>query len=216
MGESHRTTSARRACAAGLGCALAALLAVAGTAPAAAASSGSARVAGKPAACTSAAHAMPARGGDTGRAAHALLCLVNRERARAGARRLRPNRCLARVAARHARDMIARGYFGHTSPDGRTFGERILATGYAPRYARWTIGENLAWGAAPDGDPAWVVDAWMRSPSHRQNLLRTSFRDVGVAAVSGAPLRSAVSVSAPRATYVVEFGVRAGGRGRCG
>lgn len=111
--------------------------------------------------------------------------------------------------------MVARRYFAHRSPDGRDFADRILATGYAPRGARWTVGENLAWGSAPAGDPAWVIDAWMDSAGHRENVLRSSFRDVGIAAVPGAP-GAAVSGSAPRATYAAEFGAYSGTRGRCG
>lgn len=174
---------------------------------------GTALAAGAPAACP-AAHAIPSADDGSARSEHALLCLLNRERADAGLRQLEPNRCLARAAAGHARDMVARRYFAHRSPDGRGFAERILATGYAPSGASWTVGENLAWGAAPAGDPAWVIEAWMESRGHRENVLRASFRDVGVAAVPGVPV-AAASGSGPRATYAVEFGAVNGRRGRC-
>ncbi len=155
--------------------------------------------------------AMPIASVSDERSERALLCLVNRERARAGMRPLRLNRCLARAADGHARDMVRERYFAHESRDGTSFDERILATGYAPAGARWTVGENLAWGAAPAGDAAWVMSAWMNSRDHRANLLRASFRDVGLAAVAGAP----VAADGARATWAADFGVH-GGRGRCG
>ncbi|MDW5593382.1 CAP domain-containing protein, partial [Conexibacter stalactiti] len=164
------------------------------------------------AAACPAATAMPAAAVSAARSEQALLCLLNRERARAGARPLRANRCLARAAADHARDMVRRRYFEHSSPDGRSFSDRILATGYAPPSARWTVGENLAWGVAPAGDAAWVVNAWMNSSGHRENVLRAGFRDVGLAAVEGAPAGG----DGARATWAAEFGVQSGGRGRCG
>ncbi|MDO8184325.1 CAP domain-containing protein [Conexibacter sp. JD483] len=156
--------------------------------------------------------AMPVASVSDERSERALLCLVNRERARAGMRPLRANRCLARAADAHARDMVREHYFEHDSRDGTGFAERILATGYAPPDARWTVGENLAWGSAPAGDAAWVMDAWMNSRDHRANLLRASFRDVGLAAVAGAP----VDADGPRATWAADFGIHDGGRGRCG
>lgn len=159
-----------------------------------------------------AADAMPVASVAAERSERALLCLVNRERARAGVRPLRLNRCLARAAEGHARDMVRARYFAHDSRDGTGFAERILDTGYAPSGARWTVGENLAWGVAPGGDAAWVMSAWMNSRDHRANLLRERFRDIGLAAVAGAP----VAADGPRATWAADFGAHDGGRGRCG
>jgi len=110
--------------------------------------------------------------------------------------------------------MVRNRYFSHTSRDGRQFDDRILATGYAPRPERWTLGENLAWGIAPAGDPAWVLGAWMDSPGHRANILRGGFREAGVAAVAGAPVALGAD-PVPRATYAVDFGAHTGGGGRC-
>lgn len=158
-----------------------------------------------------AAGAMPVAAVSAERSERALLCLVNRERARAGQRPLRLNHCLSRAAEAHARDMVRERYFAHDSRDGTGFAERILATGYA-RGTRWTVGENLAWGADPAGDAAWVMSAWMNSRDHRANLLRASFRDVGLAAVPGAP----VDADGARATWAADFGTHDGERGRCG
>jgi uncharacterized protein YkwD len=143
-----------------------------------------------------------------------MLCLMNRVRARFGLRALHPNRCLHRVAARHAHDMVNRRYFAHTTPNGWDPGRRARASGYVPRRAAWLVGENIAWGVAGAARPAWVVRAWMHSPPHRQNLLSRHFRDVGIGVARGVPLRGFHRMRL-RATFSVEFGTHHG-RTRCG
>jgi uncharacterized protein YkwD len=141
----------------------------------------------------------------------AIVCLINRVRLHAGRRPLHVNACLDRLAERHARDMVARRYFAHSSARGLSLGQRARTYGYSPRTAQWTVGENLAWGEGPASRALWVVRAWMRSPEHRANILHRSFRHVGVAAVRGIPMWIG-GVRRPR-TFTVDFG--AGGR-RCG
>lgn len=143
-----------------------------------------------------------------------LLCLMNRARARFGLRPLRTNRCLHRVAARHAHDMVHRRYFAHTTPNGWTPGRRARASGYVPRRARWLVGENIAWGVAAAARPRWVVRSWMHSPPHRHNILSRHFRDVGIGVARGVPVGGFRSVPL-RATFSVSFGAHRG-RTRCG
>jgi hypothetical protein len=143
-----------------------------------------------------------------------LLCLMNRARARYGLRPLRTNRCLHRVAARHAHDMVNRRYFAHTTPNGWDPGRRARASGYVPRRAAWLVGENIAWGVAGAARPRWVVRAWMHSPSHRHNILSRRFRDVGIGVARGVPVRGFRRVPL-RATFSVSFGLQRG-RTRCG
>ncbi|HMJ02409.1 MAG TPA: CAP domain-containing protein [Conexibacter sp.] len=142
-----------------------------------------------------------------------LLCLMNRARARFGLRPLSVNRCLHRVASRHAHDMVRRRYFAHVTPNGWDPGRRARHSGYAPRSARWAVGENIAWGVAAAARPAWVVRSWMKSPSHRHNLLSRRFRDAGIGVARGTPYRG-FRAWRLRATFSVEFGVR-GGRTHC-
>jgi len=143
-----------------------------------------------------------------------LLCLMNRTRAHFGLRPLRTNRCLHRVAARHAHDMVNRRYFAHTTPNGWDPGRRARASGYVPRRAAWIVGENIAWGVAGAARPNWVVRAWMHSPPHRHNILSRHFRDVGIGVARGVPVRGFRGVRL-RATFSVEFGAHRG-RTRCG
>ncbi|HEX4806085.1 MAG TPA: CAP domain-containing protein [Conexibacter sp.] len=143
-----------------------------------------------------------------------MLCLMNHARARAGLAPLHPNRCLHRVAARHAHDMVNRRYFAHTTPNGWDPGRRARASGYVPRAASWIVGENIAWGVAGAATAGWVFNAWMHSPPHRHNILGRQFRDVGIGVAPGVPARGFRGI-AMRATFSVEFGAHRG-RTRCG
>ncbi|MBE7701846.1 peptidoglycan-binding protein [Oerskovia sp. Sa1BUA8] len=102
----------------------------------------------------------------------AALALVNAHRATAGCPALRADDQLVRAATLHAQDMVAQGYFSHTSLDGRTFGERVLAQGYAS-----PGGENIAAGQQ---SVQGVVDAWMSSEGHRANILNCDFTTMGL------------------------------------
>lgn len=128
------------------------------------------------------------------------LCLLNRERARRGLREVEVNSRLARAADRHASDMVERRYFAHDSRDGRSFSDRIRATGYLSRVSSWTVGENLAWGSGSMGSAGEIVEAWMASPGHRANILNGRFREIGVGLVLGSPR------GGEGATYATEFG----------
>ena len=116
-----------------------------------------------PAAAAAAAAAGPAA---------AVLASTNSQRAAAGCPPVRGDAQLARAAQGHAADMAAKGYFSHTSRDGRTFSQRVLAAGY-PRPG----GENIAQGQS---SAAEVLQAWMTSSGHRANILNCSFTALGV------------------------------------
>jgi uncharacterized protein YkwD len=137
---------------------------------------------------------------------HATLCLLNRQRIRHGLPRLRQHRSLTRAARGYASLMVRHRFFDHVSPSGSTMAQRIKRTRYLHGVRGWSLGENLAWGAGSAATPAQIVEAWMRSPGHRRNILDGRFREIGIGIATGAPRRTA----APGATYVNEFGRRAG------
>jgi uncharacterized protein YkwD len=137
---------------------------------------------------------------------HATLCLLNGQRHRHGLGKLRAQRTLAQVATRYSRLMVRKGFFAHVSPTGSTMVGRVRRTGYLHGASRWSLGENLAWGAGRSATPAQIVRAWMRSPGHRRNILDASFREIGIGVVRGAPLR--VRAARAAATYTTEFGHR--------
>src|SRR5215218_8347877 len=134
--------------------------------------------------------------------ADATLCLLNGERADHGLAPLAPNRRLAAAATAYARDLVAGSYFSHTARDGSGLLDRIERTGYVRRDAGWVLGENLAWGTGGLATPGSIMQAWMGSPGHRENILNAEFREVGIGVVTGNPAQA----DGHGATYATEFG----------
>ncbi len=131
------------------------------------------------------------------------LCLLNGVRADAGLPLLTLDDKLSAAATAYAHDLVAGGYFSHTGRDGSTIRTRLDAVGYLPRDAGWAIGENLAWGTGPLATPASIMQAWMNSPGHRENILNPDYREIGIGVAAGNP----VSANGSGATYANAFGV---------
>lgn len=131
----------------------------------------------------------------------AILCLLNRERARHGLAALTQNAVLERASQLHSEDMGARDFFGHDNPDGADPGARIELAGY-PRVGTW-VGENLYWGENEAGTPVRAIKGWMHSPGHRANILRPEFAEVGVGVAYDSPLPDSDRRSA---VYTTDFG----------
>ncbi|NUO34982.1 MAG: CAP domain-containing protein [Dermatophilaceae bacterium] len=112
--------------------------------------------------------------------ARAVVSIVNAERARAGCAPVTVHVLLARAAQDHSDDMAARAYFSHTSPDGRTFAQRIRAAGWAGG----ALAENIAAGQA---DAVAVMRDWMGSAGHRATILNCAYRNIGVGYATGGP-----------------------------
>jgi uncharacterized protein YkwD len=136
----------------------------------------------------------------------AVLCLHNEVRAEAGLPRLRENARLQSAAERHSSNMVARRFFDHTTPAGVTMTDRIERTRYMRPGDLWTIGENLAWGTGTRSTPREIVAAWMASKGHRANVVRRSFREIGIGIEIGTPVE--VGAAMTGATYTADFGVR--------
>jgi uncharacterized protein YkwD len=105
-----------------------------------------------------------------------LLGAMNHARAAHGLAALRLDATLQRAARAHSRDMLRRNYFAHGP-----YLQRIVSFGTRGP----VVGENLAWGVGARARASWIVQAWLRSPLHRRNLLRPGFRRVGVASLRG-------------------------------
>ena len=133
----------------------------------------------------------------------AILCLHNQIRAENNLPALRENKRLRKAALGHSRDMVKDTFFEHTTPEGVTMLDRILRARYVREDEGWVLGENLAWGTGSFGTPRGAIDAWMDSPGHRANVLKRSFRDMGVGVVLGVPVSDASGT-----TYTVDFGVK--------
>lgn len=107
-----------------------------------------------------------------------LLAESNTKRLAAGLQPLQLSQELSQAAAGKAADMFGNNYWAHVSPAGKTPWDFIIGAGY--RYS--VAGENLAKNFQ---DSTGVVDAWMNSPTHKENLLKSSYREVGFAVVNG-------------------------------
>lgn len=105
----------------------------------------------------------------------AMLRLVNEERAKLGLDALVADTSLRNVARAHARDMLARGYFSHYTPEGDDPFDRIQDAGIV----YLTAGENLAF--APTLELAHI--GLMNSPKHRDNILYPDFGKLGVGVI---------------------------------
>ncbi|HEY7075894.1 MAG TPA: CAP domain-containing protein [Solirubrobacteraceae bacterium] len=137
--------------------------------------------------------------------ARAVVCEINRVRARHGLHRVRTNRDIQQAARGHTVEMVRRNYFSHVSPSGTTPADRLRRSGYLRRNTAWHVGETLAWGTGPRSTPAAIVRAWIHSTGHRHILLMPDFRSVGVGASAGLPV---TGQRYPGGTYTADFGVR--------
>jgi uncharacterized protein YkwD len=137
----------------------------------------------------------------------ATLCLVNGARADNGLGALTPNAKLAATATAYAKDLVAGSYFSHDGRDGSSSLQRITRSGYVPAGAGYVLGENLAWGTGGLATPRSIMQAWMNSAGHRQNILNRDFREFGIGIAVGNP----AAKNGLGATYANEFGVIQGG-----
>lgn len=104
--------------------------------------------------------------------------LTNAERAKNGLNLLKLDDNLIKSAQNHAEDMFNNSYFSHTSLDGRTLSDRIF------KYSREFVymGENIAKG---QNSPKSVIDSWMASQGHRENILNQNYKKIGIGYCNG-------------------------------
>jgi uncharacterized protein YkwD len=134
----------------------------------------------------------------------ALLCVMNHHRRRHGLAPLAENPRLRAAALDHARWMVLNGQFSHYRSGGPDLVGRLRRVNYIPRSGRWLVGENIGYGRPRSSAPADQVRMWMRSPSHRANILNPTFRAAGLGIWSGTPGNK----HGQGATYAVDFGSR--------
>lgn len=107
-----------------------------------------------------------------------LLDYTNQARKDNGLEPLTLNPELISAANGKAQHMFANNYWAHFAPDGTSPWQFIRDSGYRYVFA----GENLAKGFT---DSKSVVDAWMNSPSHRDNLLSDKYKEIGFSVSEG-------------------------------
>ncbi len=107
-----------------------------------------------------------------------IIQLTNEERAKRGLNPLKSDANLASAAHAKANDMFEKQYWDHFGPNGESPWDFIRSSGYEYVYA----GENLGKGFTTSEG---VHQAWMASPTHRDNIISANYEDIGVAIVSG-------------------------------
>jgi hypothetical protein len=120
-----------------------------------------------------------------------VIRLTNAERAANGLSALSENSILDSAALAKGNDMLAKGYWAHFAPDGTSPWSFFTSFGYKYRYA----GENLA---RDFSDPVSAVNAWMNSPSHRENILNPNYKEIGIGVVQG-------TLAGADTTIIVQF-----------
>jgi uncharacterized protein YkwD len=120
-----------------------------------------------------------------------IIKLANTDRAMQGSKELKESEKLDLAAALKINDMVANDYFDHVSPQGVSPWYFLKKSGYIYQSA----GENLALNFK---DSEKVEEAWMQSPSHRQNIINPQFTEIGVA-------EKEVVYKGQRTNFIVEF-----------
>jgi uncharacterized protein YkwD len=135
-----------------------------------------------------------------------ILADLNRIRQRHGLAPLSLSPELTAAARVHSDEMLARGYFSHSSFDGTVYWRRIKAFYPLVPGDTWAAGENLLWthGTVVAGQ---AVAAWMGSPEHRHNILMPIWRQIGIA-VRHDPDAPGVFRNRRVTVLTTDFGVR--------
>ncbi len=107
-----------------------------------------------------------------------LISLTNSQRVKAGLSPLSENPQLDTAASAKAANMFAENYWAHFAPSGKSPWDFIQGSGYKFKFA----GENLAKNFYTSGE---VVDAWMASPTHKENIVSPKYKEIGMAVVEG-------------------------------
>ncbi|SFE12310.1 uncharacterized protein, YkwD family [Lentibacillus persicus] len=108
--------------------------------------------------------------------------LVNDERTERGLSPLEMHNRLSDVARKKSQDMADNDYFSHTSPTYGSPFEMMDQFDFSYRLA----GENIAAGQR---SPEQVVEGWMNSEGHRENILKEDFTHIGVGYVEDGGLK---------------------------
>jgi uncharacterized protein YkwD len=106
-----------------------------------------------------------------------VVTMTNQRRLSNGCGELAVDRELTIASIRQSLYMARTGFFSHVWMDGTTFVARSHAAGYAQ-----PSGENIGWGYQTATD---VMDAWMASPSHRENILNCDAHSIGTGVAYG-------------------------------
>jgi len=133
-----------------------------------------------------------------------VLTLTNAERHKKRLTALKHDPMLQIAARVHSVDMLENNFFDHVSPEGRTSHDRIAIV---HRQLIGLTGENIWQAQGYDVNNAkqiaeLAVDSWMKSPGHRENILRKTYTHLGVGAtVKGDMIKLTQNFASTQATF---------------
>lgn len=106
---------------------------------------------------------------------------INIIRNQAGLKSLSYDDKVAEMAREHSQDMAMNNYFDHTSLDGKTFQDRIISS----QIACYPAGENIEQNYQSETNLLdSVIQTWMNSPEHKQNILSSFYSSEGIGIVT--------------------------------
>jgi len=108
-----------------------------------------------------------------------IIILTNNARVQNGLPPLKENQLLNAIAQSRAEDMLAKQYFAHVSPTGQQASDIAQEVGYHYKI----IAENIGSGNFYTNQK--IIDGWMQSPGHRNNILSSEVEDMGAAVLKG-------------------------------
>ena len=116
---------------------------------------------------------------ESGLSKEKIIELTNKERLSRGRDELEESYVLNMAAQKKARDMLDREYFAHEAPTGEEAADLVKEVDYSFLF----VGENLAKGNFQDSQN--LVTGWMNSPDHKENILSSNYREIGVGLKKG-------------------------------
>ncbi|HEX8734690.1 MAG TPA: CAP domain-containing protein [Pyrinomonadaceae bacterium] len=106
-----------------------------------------------------------------------IFDLINQERSKKGLGELNWDADLSRLARAYSQKMARENFFSHYDGVGKAVDDRAKEM----RIKGWSkIGENLFFCEGYDNPNALAVRGWMKSPSHRDNILDPDYTDSGI------------------------------------
>lgn len=118
-----------------------------------------------------------------------VYTMTNRHRVAAGLQPLERVPAIDEIARAHSQDMAERGYFSHDTPEGLDPTDRADRAGYDcitihGSYYTHGLAENIFWHGGwwygAELLAGEIMDGWMDSPGHRQNIMESSYERIGV------------------------------------
>jgi uncharacterized protein YkwD len=138
-----------------------------------------------------------------------ILVRLNATRSARGLRPLTFSRDLRDAAVAHSRAMLDGGFFTHASKDGSSFALRVRTFYPAAGFETWSIGENLLSSSGGEIDAPAAIEAWLASPTHRENMLNPAWREVGIASLHASAAGGTFG-GEPTWVITMDFGARTG------